>query len=184
MKKTLIATVCIALAAGLSSVTAAEMMKGDLSKTMKDAPRPRSRRWKPLKLCGSCREERLDSHPQGRVAGRGFVKKVTDETWTKMHGLFHGKDLKRMKLYPAEDSTKTEEFYFYNNKPVFVFVEENGMGKENHDEKAVGSKYYFVDGKLVAAMSRRREVDGRERRRCRENGQPNSRRKPRPSTAC
>ncbi len=81
------------------------------------------------------------------------LKKVTDENWTKVHTYWDGKSLKRMKLYPASGSQKTEEFYYQNDKPVFVFVEENGAGKENHDANAKGDKYYFADGKLIGAMS-------------------------------
>ena len=81
------------------------------------------------------------------------LKKVTDENWSKIHTYSDGKALKRMKLYPASGSQKTEEFYYQNNKPVFVFLEQNGAGKENHDASAKGDKYYFANGKLVAAMS-------------------------------
>jgi hypothetical protein len=83
----------------------------------------------------------------------GELKKVTDEKWTKVHTYSDGAALKRMKMYPGGDSKKTEEFYFHDNKPVFVFVEENGAGKENHDANAVGDKFYFADGTLIAAMS-------------------------------
>lgn len=86
------------------------------------------------------------------------LKKVTDENWTKVHTYWDGKSLKRMKLYPASGSQKTEEFYYQNDKPVFVFVEENGAGKENHDANAKGDKYYFANGKLIGAMS----ADGKE----------------------
>ena len=81
------------------------------------------------------------------------LKKVTDENWSKIHTYSEGKALKRMKLYPAAGSQKTEEFYYKNDKPVFVFLEANGAGKENHDANAKGEKYYFANGKLVAAMS-------------------------------
>lgn len=86
------------------------------------------------------------------------MKKVTDENWTKIHTYSSGTELKRMKMYPAEGSTKTEEFYYQNGKPVFVFVEENGVKKENHDANAKGDKYYYADGKFVGAIS----SDGKE----------------------
>jgi hypothetical protein len=34
-----------------------------------------------------------------------------------------------------------------------VFLEANGAGKENHDQNATGDKYYFSDGKLIAAIA-------------------------------
>jgi len=58
-----------------------------------------------------------------------------------------------MKLYPTAGSQRTEEFYYRNGKPVFVFLEANGAGKENHDQNATGDKYYFADGKLIAATA-------------------------------
>jgi hypothetical protein len=36
---------------------------------------------------------------------------------------------------------------------VHVFLEANGASKENHDQNATGDKYYFTDGKLIAATS-------------------------------
>ena len=83
----------------------------------------------------------------------GELSKVTDEKWTKIHTYSDGATLKRMKMYPGGDSKRTEEFYYHDGKPVFVFVEENGAGKENHDANAVGDKFYFADGALIGAMS-------------------------------
>jgi hypothetical protein len=83
----------------------------------------------------------------------GELKKVTNENWTKIHTYSDGADLKRMKLYPAAGSQRTEEFYYRDGKPVFVFLEANGVDKENHDQNAVGDKYYFAHGKLIAATA-------------------------------
>ena len=58
-----------------------------------------------------------------------------------------------MKLYPPAGSRRTEEFYYHDGKPVFVFLEANGAGKENYDQTATGDKYYFADGKLIAATA-------------------------------
>src|SRR4030095_14301608 len=80
----------------------------------------------------------------------GELKNVTNENWTKIHTYSDGADLKRMKLYPPAGSQRTEEFYYHDGKPVFVFLEANGAGKENHDQNATGDKYYFADGKLIA----------------------------------
>ena len=81
------------------------------------------------------------------------LKNVTNENWTKIHTYSDGADLKRMKLYPPAGSQRTEEFYYHDGKPVFVFLEANGAGKENHDQNATGDKYYFTDGKLIAATA-------------------------------
>ena len=88
----------------------------------------------------------------------GELKKVTDENWSKIQTYTDGTSLKRMKLYPPAGSQRTEEFYYRDDQPVFVFLEANGAGKENHDAKAVGDKYYFEKGKLVAAIG----ADGKE----------------------
>ena len=60
-----------------------------------------------------------------------------------------------MKLYPPEEgSQKTEEFYYRATaNRSSVFLEANGAGKENHDQNATGDKYYFADGKLIAATA-------------------------------
>jgi hypothetical protein len=81
------------------------------------------------------------------------LKNVTNENWTKIHTYSDGADLKRMKLYPPAGSQRTEEFYYDDGKLVFVFLEANGAGKENHDQNATGDKYYFTDGKLIAATA-------------------------------
>ena len=83
----------------------------------------------------------------------GELKEVTDEKWTKIHTYSDGAVLKRMKMYPGGDSKKTEEFYYHDGKPVFVFLEANGAGKENHDVNAVGDKFYFTDGTLIGGIS-------------------------------
>ena len=100
------------------------------------------------------------------------LKNVTNENWTKIHTYSDGADLKRMKLYPPAGSQRTEEFYYDDGTPVFVFLEANGAGKENHDQNATEDKYYFTDGKLIAATAadgksidvkkRRSEKDKRE----------------------
>ena len=47
---------------------------------------------------------------------------------------------------------RTEEFYYKDGNLVFALLEENGLGKENHDANAKGDKYYFQDRKLIAAI--------------------------------
>ncbi len=153
MKKTLIATACLALVAGLSSVSAAEMMNGDLGKTLDNTSATAKQKTEAIDTYVAHIEKSASTYTRKEesLAADSF-KGATDETWKKMHAYYDGEDLMRMKLYPAGDSTKTEEFYFYKNQPVFVFVEKNGKDKENHDKDAVGSQYYFADGKLVEAM--------------------------------
>ena len=57
------------------------------------------------------------------------LKKVTNEDWTKIHTYSDGADLKRMKLYPPAGSQRTEEFYYRDGKPVFVFLEATELAK-------------------------------------------------------
>jgi len=82
----------------------------------------------------------------------GELKEVTDKEWSKIHTYTDGGQLKRMKLYPSDGSQRTEEFYYKDGNLVFAFLEENGLGKENHDANAKGDKYYFQDRKLIAAI--------------------------------
>ena len=153
MRKKLITSVCVALAAGLTSITAAETMKGDLGKTLSDASASAKDKVEAIETYVAHVERKASSltRKEATLAGED-VKHVTDESWTKMHGYFDGEDLKRMKLYPAEGSQKTEEFYYNDGAPVFIFIEKNGAGKENHDANAVGTKYFFANDKLIAAV--------------------------------
>lgn len=80
------------------------------------------------------------------------LTEVTDKNWSKIHTYTDGDQLKRMKLYPSDGSQRTEEFYYKDGNLVFAFLEENGLGKENHDANAKGDKYYFQDRKLIAAI--------------------------------
>jgi hypothetical protein len=93
------------------------------------------------------------SQRKEQMLSPGELKEVTNENWTKIHTYSDGADLKRMKLYAPAGSQRTEEFYYRDGKPVFVFLEPNGAGKENHDQNATGDKYYFADGKLIAATA-------------------------------
>ena len=68
----------------------------------------------------------------------------------KLHAYYDGQTLKRIKTYPQGSSPKTEEFYFYDDKLVFVFVEPQGKGKEGDDPGAKGEKLYFDNNGLVA----------------------------------
>jgi hypothetical protein len=90
------------------------------------------------------------SQRKEQMLSPGELKNVTNENWTKIHTYSDGADLKRMKLYPTAGSQRTEQFYYRDGKPVFVFLE---AGKENHDQNATGDKYYFADGKLIAATA-------------------------------
>src|SRR6267142_282497 len=93
------------------------------------------------------------SQRKEQMLSPGELKTVTNENWTKIHTYSDGTYLKRMKLYPPAGSQRTEEFYYRDGKPVFVFLEANGDGKENHDQNVTGDKYYFADGTLIAATT-------------------------------
>jgi hypothetical protein len=68
---------------------------------------------------------------------------VTQEKWAKMDTYYDGEKLMRLKVYSAEGQKKTEEFYFYNDKPVYAFIENDGMGKKGDATEAKGDKFYF-----------------------------------------
>ncbi len=154
MKKPMIIGLCLALAAGISTLGAAEIKQADLDKTLNDSAASAKIKMEAIENYVSHVEKMAsDLTRQKETLTADAVKKVTAENWQKKHAYFKGDDLKRMKLYPKEGSTKTEDFYFYQDQPIFIFVEKNGVGKEYHDENATGEKYFFADGKLIAAMS-------------------------------
>lgn len=78
------------------------------------------------------------------------LKGVTEAGLEKLHAYYDGQNLKRVKTYPTGNSRKTEEFYYYNDKLVFVFVEPEGEGKKGEDRGAKGERLYFDNNGLVA----------------------------------
>lgn len=80
----------------------------------------------------------------------GDLKGVTEASLEKIHAYYDGQNLKRVKTYPTGSSRKTEEFYFYNDKLVFVFVEAEGAGKTGDDRGAKGERLYFGNDGLFA----------------------------------
>lgn len=154
MKKKVIVSLCLGLAAGLSAVTAAETTMTEPGAVLSNSSSTTKEKVEAIQTYVAHVEKGLssDTRKEGMLS-EGSLKNVTDENWKKVHGYYNGDTLKRMKLYPQEGSKKTEEFYFFNNEPVFVFVEENGAGKDGHDKSAVGSKYYFAGHKLIAATA-------------------------------
>lgn len=95
--------------------------------------------------------EKKHSSYQRKESSGEAIKKVTSEEWKKAESYWEGTTLKRMRLYPEGESMKTEEFYYENDKPVFIFLEENGANKENRDANAKGERFYFANGNLIAA---------------------------------
>jgi len=94
------------------------------------------------KLPGLTRKERILKPDQ--------LKGTTEADLEKLHAYFDGQTLKRIKTYPKGNSPKTEEFYFHDDKLVFVFVESEGKGKEGDAPGAKGEKLYFDSSGLVA----------------------------------
>lgn len=78
------------------------------------------------------------------------LKGVTEVSLEKLHAYYEGQSIKRLKTYPKGGSRKTEEFYFYNDKLIFVFVEPEGEGKKGHVPGAKGDRLYFDNNGLVA----------------------------------
>jgi hypothetical protein len=77
------------------------------------------------------------------------LKGITEAKVAKVHTYTDGTDVRRIKLY-FEGSQKTEEYYFHNDKLVYVFVEPQGAGKQGHDPAAKGDKLYFANDGLIA----------------------------------
>jgi hypothetical protein len=94
------------------------------------------------KLSGLTRRERI-LKPED-------LKGITDGNWSKLHAYYDGATLKRIKIYPAGASQKTEEFYLYNDRPVFVFIEPEGANKQGDDRGAKGERAYFGNEGLIA----------------------------------
>lgn len=74
---------------------------------------------------------------------------VTQEKWAKMDSYYDGDKLKRLKVYSPESEKKTEEFYFYDGKLIFAFIETDGMGKKGDKAEAKGDKFYFGNEGLI-----------------------------------
>ena len=170
IKKQLIVSIFLGLVACLSAVTAAETMSAEPGAVLSNSSSTVKEKVEAIQTYVAHVEKGLSSDQRKEEAlSAGALKAVTDENWKKLHGYYDGDTLKRMKLYPQEGSKKTEEFYFYNNEPVFVFVEENGAGKDGHDKNAVGSKILLRRTQADRGDRARRQGDGHFQRRVREN---------------
>ena len=154
MKKTIFVTaMCVGLVA-MMSVRAAEKAENPSLAILADNKAPASEKVSAIQAYVRSVEKNISSSQRKeQMLSPDELKNVTDENWTKIHTYSDGADLKRMKLYPPAGSQRTEEFYYHDGKPVFVFLEANGAGKENHDQNATGDKYYFADGNLIAATA-------------------------------
>jgi hypothetical protein len=154
MKKTIFATaMCVGLVTVMSA-RAAEKAENPSLGILSDNKAGVSEKVSAIDAYVRSVEKNISStQRKEQMLSPGELKKVTNENWTKIHTYSDGADLKRMKLYPTAGSQRTEEFYYRDGKPVFVFLEANGVGKENHDQNATGDKYYFADGKLIAATA-------------------------------
>lgn len=78
------------------------------------------------------------------------IKDLTDEKWANLHTYSDGNKVIRLKVYSAEGKKKTEEFYFLDDKPVYAFIENDGMGKKGDSSEAKGDKFYFGSEGLFA----------------------------------
>ena len=154
MKKAIFVTaMCVGLVA-MMSVRAADNAENPSLAILSDNKAPASEKVSAIETYVRNVEKNISSSQRKeQMLSPDELKNITDENWTKIHTYSDGADLKRMKLYPPAGSQRTEEFYYYDGKPVFVFLEANGAGKENHDQNATGDKYYFADGKLIAATA-------------------------------
>lgn len=150
---TVLATLCVGLLSGLSSNAAEKEMKEPSLAILSDAKADAQAKMDAIDAyVRSVEKEASSLTRKEEKLSADELKKVTDEKWTKVHTYSAGSELKRMKMYAAEGSTKTEEFYYHNGQPIFVFLEANGAGKENHDTSAKGDKFYFANGKLIGAQ--------------------------------
>ena len=84
-----------------------------------------------------------------RAVTAADLKGITEAKVSKVHSYTDSAALRRIKLY-FEGSEKTEEYYFHNDKLIYVFVEPKGAGKQGHDPAAKGDKLYFANDALIA----------------------------------
>jgi hypothetical protein len=82
---------------------------------------------------------------------------ISEKTWSKMHAYSDATGVVRVKLYPVEPATATEEFYFANGALIFVNVEPQGVS-EAEGSDAPGDRFYFENG----ALARYFRADGSE----------------------
>jgi hypothetical protein len=160
MKKTIFVTaMCVGLVA-MMSARAAEKAENPSLAVLSDNKAGVSEKVSAIEAYVRSVEKNISStQRKEQMLSPDELKKVTSENWTKIHTYSDGADLKRLKLYPPAGSQRTEEFYYHDGKPVFVFLEANGVGKENHDQNATGDKYYFADGKLIATAADGKSID-------------------------
>ena len=74
---------------------------------------------------------------------------VSEEKWAEMHTYYDGDNLNRLKIYSPKGENKTEEFYFFDDKLVFAFIEQDGAGKIGDSSEAKGDKFYFGSEGLI-----------------------------------
>ena len=74
---------------------------------------------------------------------------VSEEKWAEMHTYYDGDNLNRLKIYSPKGENKTEEFYFFDDKLVFAFIEQDGAGKTGDSSEAKGDKFYFGSEGLI-----------------------------------
>jgi hypothetical protein len=154
MKKTIFVTAMSVGLVAMMSASGAEKAENPSLAVLSDNKAPASEKVSAIKAYVRSVEKNISSSQRKeQMLSPDELKNITNENWTKIHTYSDGADLKRMKLYPPSGSQRTEEFYYYDGKPVFVFLEANGADKENHDRNATGDKYYFTDGKLIAATA-------------------------------
>lgn len=79
-----------------------------------------------------------------------LLKGVTDAPWARMHVYSDQGAIKRIKLYPAGEATKVEEFYFRDGQLAYVSDEPSGSEQARE-------QYFFSAGQLIAAV----EADGK-----------------------
>ena len=92
------------------------------------------------------------------------LKGVTEASLEKLHAYYEGQSLKRLKTYPKGGPRKTEEFYFYNDKLIFVYFDNNGLvawyGEDGKRKDPAGSEFKTKSNKMVAEAAAFRKLTG------------------------
>lgn len=129
-----------------------EQAKANIDKTLANANATAAEKEKAIKgYVDAVEAEYKAKYTQKEIALKpDALKGVSDEKWAKMHAYYDGAKLRRLKAYPVAGTARTEEFYFDNDKLIYVFVEPQGAGKTGSDTASAGERYYFDNAGLFS----------------------------------
>jgi hypothetical protein len=78
------------------------------------------------------------------------IKEDIHQKWEKMDAYSDGDKLVRIQVYPHKGiSERTEEFYYMDEKLVFVSIKDKGLEVKEGKDLGMGKEFYFDSDKLI-----------------------------------